>query len=160
VLAVLGGGAILIISLAGLQQSVYLQWPTNICNSNVQLLANDINAFLQSVSTNLQPLSAALIPSIGDYFSDDFIIKPFEVERKLSNINVNKSSGPDNIPNGLLRDNSVCLAELLCAIYYASLREGVVPAVWKQANVVPIPKTHAWSYRVGLAPNFANIYFV
>jgi hypothetical protein len=114
----------------------------NLCNGNVQLLANDINAFLQSVSNDLQPLSTELIPDIDDYFNDDFIIEPFEVERKLSNINVNKSSGPDNIPNWLLCDNSVWLAEPVCAIFNASLREGVVPAVWKQANVVPIPKNH------------------
>jgi len=61
----------------------------NKCNGNVQLLANDINAFHQSVSNDLQPLSAA------EYFNDDFIIDSFEVERKLSNINVNKSSGSD-----------------------------------------------------------------
>jgi len=83
----------------------------NMCNGNVQLLANDINAFLQSVSNDLQPLSAVLIPSIAEYFNDDFIIEPFEVERKLSNSNANKSSGPDNIPNWLLRDNSVWLAK-------------------------------------------------
>ena len=113
----------------------------NMCNGNVQSLANDINAFLQSVSNDLQPLSVALIPGIAEYFNDYFTIEPFEVERKLSNINVNKSSGPDNIPNWLLRDNSVWLAEPVCAIYNVSIRQGVVPAVWKHANVVPIPKT-------------------
>jgi len=60
-----------------------------------------INAFLQSVSNDLQPLPAALI---AEYFNDVFIIELFEVERKLSNINVNKSSGPYHIPNWLLRD--------------------------------------------------------
>jgi len=65
------------------------------------------------------------------YFNNDFIIELFEVERKLSNINVNKSSGPDNILNWLLRDNSIWLAEPVCVIYNASLKEGVVPAVWK-----------------------------
>jgi len=94
-------------------------------------LANDINAFLQSVSNDLQPLSAVLIPSIAECFNVDFIIEPFEVERKLSDINVKKSSSSDNNPNWLLRDNSVWLAEPVCAIYNASLREGVVPAVWK-----------------------------
>jgi len=52
----------------------------NMCNGNVQLLANDINALFQSVSNDLQPLSAALIPSIDEYFNDDFIIEPFKVE--------------------------------------------------------------------------------
>ena len=64
------------------------------------------------------------------------------VEKKLSKINVRKSCGPDNIPNWVLRDNSVCLAEPVCAIFNMSLIEGIFPAVWKQANAVSIPKTH------------------
>ena len=31
------------------------------------------------------------------------------------------------------------LAEPICAIYNASVRQGVVPSAWKCANVVPIP---------------------
>jgi len=46
--------------------------------------------------------------------------------------------------------------------YNTIKKEGVVPAVWKQANVVPIPKTHPppSSCIVALASNFANIFFV
>jgi len=60
----------------------------------------------------------------------------------LSKINTNKSCGPDNIPSWILRDNSVWLAEPVCAIFNASVREGIVPIIWKKANVVPVPKTN------------------
>jgi hypothetical protein len=94
------------------------------------------------VSNDLQPLSAELIPSIDENINDDFIIESFAVERKLRNINVKKSSGPDNIPYWMLRDNSLWLAEPVCVSFIMSIREGIVPTIWKQANVVPIPKTH------------------
>ena len=60
----------------------------------------------------------------------------------MSKIITNKLCGPDNIPNWSLRDSSVWLAAPVCVISNASLRDGVVPDVWKKANVVPIPKTH------------------
>ena len=112
-----------------------------LCDSNVQQLTNNINVFLQSVSGDLAPLSPDLIPPIS-HCPDEFIIEPYTVERKLSKLNTNKSCGPDNIPNWILRDSSVWLAEPVCAIFNASVRDGVVPIIWKKANVVPVPKTN------------------
>ena len=112
-----------------------------LCDNNVQQLTNNINVFLQSVSDDLALLSPDLIPPIS-HCPDEFIIEPYTVERKLSKINTNKSCGPDNIPNWILRDSSVWLAEPVCAIFNASVREGIVPIIWKKANVVPVPKTN------------------
>jgi hypothetical protein len=36
----------------------------------------------------------------------------------------------------------VWLAEPLSAIFNESVRTGVVPSIWKQAKVIPIPKVH------------------
>ena len=36
------------------------------------------------------------------------------------------------------RDYSVWLAEPLCAIFNCSIRHGIVPSIWKQANVAPV----------------------
>ncbi|MFM2293543.1 MAG: hypothetical protein RIS29_3356, partial [Bacteroidota bacterium] len=112
-----------------------------LCNGNVQQLTNNINDFLQSVSDDLAPLSPDLIPPIS-HCPDEFIIEPYTVERRLSKINSNKSGGPDDIPNWFLRDSSVWLAEPVCAIFNASVRDGIVPTIWKKANVVPVPKTN------------------
>ena len=97
--------------------------------------------FLQSVSDDLEPLLPELIPSVS-HCPDEFIIEPYRptVERKLSKVNCNKSCGPDNIANWILRDGSVWIAEPVCAIFNASVRDGIVPIIWKKANVVPIPK--------------------
>ena len=115
--------------------------PNELCDSNVQQLTNNINVFLQSVSDDLAPLSPDLIPP-NSHCPDEFIIEPYTVERKLSNISTNKSCDPDNIQNWILRDSSVWLAEPVCAIFNASVRDGYIPIIWKKANVVPIPKTN------------------
>ena len=48
--------------------------------------------------------------------------------------------GPDNAPGFVLRDNASVLAAPLACLFNSSLREGVVPAMWKGANVIPLPK--------------------
>ena len=34
------------------------------------------------------------------------------------------------------------LAGPVCAIFNSSLRQGHVPKIWKQANIIPVPKIH------------------
>ena len=58
----------------------------------------------------------------------------------MAAVNSYKSSGPDDVPNWILHDFSRWLAEPVCAIFNASIREGIVPKLWKCANVVPLPK--------------------
>ena len=64
------------------------------------------------------------------------------VERKLSRISIHKAPGPDGLPNWILRDFCSQLSGPVCAIFNASIREGIVPARWKEANVIPAPKAH------------------
>jgi hypothetical protein len=93
------------------------------------------------VSNDLAPLSPDLIPPIS-HCPDEFIFEPYTVERKLSNMGTNKSCGPDKIPNWILRDSSVWLAEPVCAIFNASVRDKIVPIKRKKAYVVPIFKNN------------------
>jgi hypothetical protein len=69
-----------------------------VCNGDVKLSANNISTFLQSVSNDLQPLSAELIPNIDENVNDDFIIESFAVERKPRNINVSMVLLKENLP--------------------------------------------------------------
>ena len=131
--------------LTGQQQQSHSQCPlstmaNNLCKGNTQMLADNINNFFHSVSADLSPLNPEVIPEVADVSPDEFIIEPYEVERKLSAINTRKSCGPDDIPNWFWREFSPWLAEPVCAIFNASLRHGVVPTLWKCANIVPLPK--------------------
>lgn len=80
-----------------------------------------------------------------------------EVENKLNNLKVTKSSGPDNIPSRVLfelRNELVCP---LTFLFNSSIKYGHVPHDWKCANVSPIykkgMKSKAENYRpVSLTP--------
>lgn len=111
-----------------------------LCNGDVTQLANDVNLFFASVASDLPALKTDFCVNFVDDYCSDFIIEPFEVERKLSGICVRKSPGPDCLPNWFLKDMAPVIAEPLCAIFNASVRQGVVPAIWKRADVIPIPK--------------------
>ena len=130
------------------------------CNGDMLTLVNDINVCLRDVSSDLSPLvsssscifredDSTAVPDVNetcfesineDDFTDNYIIEPFIVERKLSQINIYKSNGPDNVPNWFFRDFSVWLAEPISAIFNVSIRTGTFPTMWKQGNVTPIPK--------------------
>ena len=60
----------------------------------------------------------------------------------LRKVKVNKATGPDDIPAWILRDFADELAAPLASIYNSSLREGVIPDLWKTAIIVPVPKKH------------------
>ena len=87
------------------------------------------------------PLSTVYSGETTDAASK-YVIQPFEVFYKLSRIKVHKSPGPDGIPNWCLRDFAFAVSEPICHIFNASISQGVVPSLWKRANVVPIPKSH------------------
>ena len=67
---------------------------------------------------------------------DSVITTPQEVESTLKSLPLGKASGPDLINNQLLKDNLLPLSNL----FNFSLNHGLVPKIWKQANVSPIHK--------------------
>lgn len=108
-------------------------------NGNLSHLASQINAVFASVSHDLTKVDPSEF-KCNDPIPDEYIIRPEVVEKKLSKIKLHKSPGPDELPNWLLRDFAPVLSGPVCAIYNASLREGYIPPLWKQANVTPIAK--------------------
>lgn len=78
----------------------------------------------------------AYLPSIDQVPT----IQPYEVCNKLLKINTMKAPGPDNIPSRILKTFAYVLAEPVTNIFNTLLSSGVVPAVWKEANISPVPK--------------------
>ena len=58
----------------------------------------------------------------------------------LTNLNPRKAAGPDDIGNWLLREYAEILVQPITSILNASFREQRLPAPWKLADVVPLPK--------------------
>ncbi len=50
-------------------------------------------------------------------------------------------TGPVNIPAWVLKEHANSLAAPLTSIFNCSLRERMLPTVWKSANIIPLPKT-------------------
>ena len=120
---------------------------TNLANRNadgdVLSLANSINEFLVSVSSDLPRLSKNHhIFQLQEPLPDAFTISVTDTQKALGNVKINKATGPDLVPAWILRDFSSVLAGPLAAIFNSSLREGILPSLWKTATVVPLPKKH------------------
>ena len=64
------------------------------------------------------------------------------ISKLLSEINVNKAIGPDDIPSWILRDHALTLAHPIYTIFNASIREGYLPAIWRSAIVIPNQKVN------------------
>ena len=114
-------------------------------HGDMQELASRINDSLIDVSADLTRLTAVNNDDIDDSEAPpseyNYFISPDEVFYKLERISIRKSPGPDNLPNWFLRDFAFALCDPLCHIFNVSVQQGVVPNIWKQANIIAIPKT-------------------
>ena len=83
----------------------------NLCEGNIEVLANRINEFLVSVSSNLPRLTNDLaVFDVQDEIPAEYVISVMTTENALQQIKVNKAVGPDNIPAWVLRDNASTIA--------------------------------------------------
>ena len=62
------------------------------------------------------------------------------VEKLLRQIQQHKASGPDNLPNLVLKQCSANLAPAVTLIFQRSLDSGTLPKDWTDANITPIYK--------------------
>ena len=63
-----------------------------------------------------------------------------EVCNKLLDIKPSKAHGPDNVLCRIVKEIEYELAEPITTIFNTSLQSGIVPVVWKESNIIPIPK--------------------
>ncbi|XP_035664891.1 uncharacterized protein K02A2.6-like [Branchiostoma floridae] len=68
-------------------------------------------------------------------------VEVWEMYDRLQRVSVRKAAGPDNITGRLIREFAYELSQQLTCILNASLHEGRVPREWREATVIPIPKT-------------------
>ena len=71
---------------------------------------------------------------------DGIVIKEEDIIKRLNNLNVYKSAGPDSIHPRILKEAKEVLALPLKIIFNCSLETGVLPIDWKIANITPIFK--------------------
>jgi hypothetical protein len=64
-----------------------------------------------------------------------------EVEKVLLSINNNKPLGIDNSDGKLLTTPSDSISTAICHIFNLSLEESLCPQAWREAKVIPPPKS-------------------
>ena len=62
------------------------------------------------------------------------------VDKKIKAMKDNKSPGVDGIPPKLLMEKVEQISIQLARVFNLSLKEGVVPFEWKEANIIPLLK--------------------
>ena len=88
----------------------------------------------------MPPLDLSMLPAYLP--ADDQVphIEPYEVCQNLLTINASKACGPDNIPARVLKEFAQLFAEPVTTFFNSSISSGTVPSIWKDSNIIPIPK--------------------
>lgn len=112
-------------------------------------IANLFNVHFKSVFTrdnSILPSYDVALPPIPD-----IEITESGVFNMLLNLDIRKSSGPDDIPNCFLKRYAEWVSKYLKVLFMKSLEFGQVPGDWKTARVKPLHKTgnkqHIKNYR-------------
>ena len=109
-------------------------------DGDCEQLAENVNSFFKSITSNMQPLETINWPVESIQVPDKYLLSVEKVEKALLAINTSKSPGPDNIPSWILRDFAGVLGSPVTAMYNNTILTGTLPDIWISANVVPLPK--------------------
>ncbi|KAJ8356350.1 hypothetical protein SKAU_G00191440 [Synaphobranchus kaupii] len=71
---------------------------------------------------------------------DKVVCKPKDIRKLLQHLTPDKATGPDLIPNRVLKECCAELASPLCRLSHLCFSHGVFPNQWKTASVTPIHK--------------------
>ena len=118
-----------------------LEYNNNVVSEDLAK-ANVLNTFFQS-QTILNE-NGVILPDIQpvqvDTELDKLVLTQQEVQSALEIIPLGKASGPNGLSNRILRELSAQVSAPYCSLFNQSLRLGVFPTSYKEANVCPVPK--------------------
>ena len=121
------------------------QWFNQMIDSSspdpILSLCEDVNNYFADLTLPMTPLSAEDVTGItADEVPAELLAATYEVQRALTLLKVKKASGPDGIPNLLLKTFAFELAPVVCELYNASLLGSYMPSILKTASARPLPK--------------------
>ena len=107
-------------------------------------MAEDLNGYFSSVFTKEDisslPVADAKFQRAKSDYLGPFVVTPELVAKKIKAMKDNKSPGVDGIPPKLLMETVEQISIPLARVFNLSLKEGVVPFQWKEANIIPLFK--------------------
>ena len=108
------------------------------------LMAEYLNGYFSSVFTKEDisslPVADAKFQGAKSDYLGPLIVTPELVAKKIKAMKDNKSPGVDGIPPKLLMETVEQISIPLARVFNLSLKQGVVPFEWKEANIIPLFK--------------------
>jgi hypothetical protein len=102
----------------------------------IEELAENINSFFVNLSSDFQPLEDD--PNYQAKCPPDMLVDPYKACRVLKEVKCQKSVGPDEILNRILRDFAFELSPVVSDVYNSTLRQDKIPELLKSSIVSPI----------------------
>ena len=63
-----------------------------------------------------------------------------EIKKLCAKLKTGKSTGPDRLPNEILKQEGIQI--LLLSFINVCFQYSIIPSMWNQADISPIPKCH------------------
>ncbi|CAK1603716.1 unnamed protein product [Parnassius mnemosyne] len=121
--------------------------PEDIC----EFFSNYFTSVYENSSLMTYDIDSLPCSSNTNFIISDISFSKNTIEQCLKNLDITKSSGPDGISPFFLKHTASSISVPLFYLYNRSLREGLVPTVWKSANITPVfkngSKTDVTNYR-------------
>ena len=100
------------------------------------ILVEQFQSVFTKITDSIMPnMSNRTIPKM-----DEIVIDNKGVEKLLSNLKTSISTGPDSIPNLVLKNCATELSMGLSTIFQYSIDTGSLPSDWRDANISPVIK--------------------
>ena len=109
--------------------------------------ASDLNKFYTRFERNdlkddLDNIVSFLQDKISTSQSDDYTVDSDKVRSLFSKLNIRKACGPDGISGRVLRYCADQLCLVFARLFTWALRDCVVPTLWKNSTISPVPKNN------------------
>ena len=120
------------------------------------LMAEELNMHFSSVFTR-EDTSSIPVPETKSKGSEgerlgQLVVTPEVVVSKINNMKENKSPGVDGISPKILKETVEQISTPLAHVFNMSLKEGIVPFEWKEANIIPLFKKGSRNKSVNYRP--------
>ena len=108
------------------------------CMAN--MLADQYSSVFSKPLTQLNTAEEIFSGPSGNTFITDIVFSEKDFQEAIDDISKSAASGPNGFPAILLKECKKELAAPLVQIWRTSLDAGLVPQIFKEANVIPIHK--------------------
>ena len=101
-----------------------------------EILLSQFSSVFSTLKTNIMPDVSLHVEESLNHIKID----QKGTEKLLRNLNISKASGPDSIPNIVLKECAAELSPVVTHIFQKSIDSGTLPEDWTSANIAPIYK--------------------